>query len=163
MKKTAFRQTLQIDTPYYRDRIGESFNVKHSISDPSHTFQSKTVTNARGRYGVYYLKPKGKELDSKKIQHVRKVTQDYDNRPILRLTEQRDMYGGWMKEDKINPLEKYRLTKEANKEYFKEARSATSLEERVKINMKHTDRENHPERLERGPFKAYNKFKADHP
>ena len=46
-------------------------------------------------------------MDSKKIQHVRKVTQDYDNRPILRLTEQRDLYGGDLPEDRVTPLEKY--------------------------------------------------------
>jgi len=37
MYRTTFRNTLQADTPYYRDKM-QPFNVKHGIIDPSHTF-----------------------------------------------------------------------------------------------------------------------------
>ena len=93
---------------------------------------------------------------------MRKVTTDYAGTPVLRLTEPRDHCGGFDPET-VDPLEKYRLTKLANKEYFDEARSATSLEERVQISVKHTRKEKHPEIHLRGPFKALHKFKSDNP
>jgi len=37
MFKSTFRQTLQEDTPFYRDKM-QPFNVKHALVDPSHTF-----------------------------------------------------------------------------------------------------------------------------
>jgi len=76
------------------------------------------------------------------------------------LTEPRDACGG-VEPETVDPLEKYRLTKLANKQYFDEARSATTLEERVQISVKHTIKEKHPEKYLRGPFKAYDKFKAE--
>jgi len=37
MFKSTFRQTLQEDTPFYRDKM-QPFNVKHALVDPSHAF-----------------------------------------------------------------------------------------------------------------------------
>jgi len=76
------------------------------------------------------------------------------------LTEARDACGG-VEPQTVDPLEKYRLTKLANKEYFDEAKSATTLEERVKISVKHTIKDKHPEMHLRGPFKAYDQFKSE--
>jgi hypothetical protein len=37
MFKSTFRNTLQEDTPFFRDKM-EPYNVKHGLVDPSHTF-----------------------------------------------------------------------------------------------------------------------------
>lgn len=86
---------------------------------------------------------------------------DYDNRPVVRLTEQRDLYKGELPEDRVTPLEKYKHMKDANKEYFNEVRSATSLEDRVRISIKHSDTKKDPTEFIRGPFKAFNQFKKE--
>ena len=36
--QTIFRNTLQMDTPYYRDSKRGPFNMKHALVDPTHTF-----------------------------------------------------------------------------------------------------------------------------
>lgn len=37
MFRTTFRQTMQDDAPFYRDKL-QPYNVKHGLVDPSHTF-----------------------------------------------------------------------------------------------------------------------------
>ena len=37
MYRTTFRNTMQSDTPFYKDKL-EPANVKHALVDPSHTF-----------------------------------------------------------------------------------------------------------------------------
>ena len=159
MANTAFRSTQQTDTPYFRDRVGEPYNMKHALVDPSHTFQDKTVTNSRGKYNVFYLKKKA-EKDSKKLAHERRVTYDMKGNVLLRLSERRDSFGG-VDPDHVDPLENFKKVKQANKNYFEEANRAESLEDRVRISAKHTSKERHPETFERGPFKAYNNFQDD--
>ena len=48
--KTAFRTTMQTDTPYYRDRVAEPFNVEHALIDPSHTFFDKKISHKRNMF-----------------------------------------------------------------------------------------------------------------
>ena len=58
--------------------------------------------------------------------------------------------------NKIKQVKKtFIISSKANKKYFDEAKSATSLEDRVNISIRHTHRERHPEIHKRGAFKAY--------
>jgi len=57
---------------------------------------------------MYSLKPPGREKNTKKLQHCRRVTYDHLGSPVIRLQERRDVFG---KDDRINPLEKYSKTK----------------------------------------------------
>lgn len=134
---TVFRETLQTDTPYYRDRVGEAQSLKHALVDPSHTFLDPRVPKLRPRYNVTTLKG-DKEKDSKKLQHERRVTYDFRGTPVLRLAEERDRSGGI--EETVAPLENYRRTKEANKVFFDEMARAGSLEERMRVSHKYHSR-----------------------
>jgi hypothetical protein len=84
--------------------------LKHALVDASHTFYDKQITGARKKYGVFSLKPKGIEKDSKRLHHERRVTQDFRGHNLVRLTESRD-YNGGVDPNEVDPIVKYQATK----------------------------------------------------
>lgn len=51
MFRTTFRNTMQDDTPFYRDKL-EPYNVKHALVDPSHTFNLPLYNKARKNHNL---------------------------------------------------------------------------------------------------------------
>ena len=95
------------------------------------------------------------------MQHDGRVTYDFQNRPIPRLLESRDINRNMRTDEETksqNPLNKFLKIKQANTNYFKEADKASTFSKRVKVSIKHTKKENHPETHKRGALRAYEKF-----
>lgn len=46
MYRTTFRNTMQDDTPFYKDKL-EPVNIKHALVDPSHTFNQPLYHKTR--------------------------------------------------------------------------------------------------------------------
>lgn len=93
MYRTTFRNTLQSDTPYYRDKM-QPFNVKHGIIDPSHTFSQPLYHKSKKTMDLMaYDWKHGQDKDVRRLQHERRETVDYSDSKVLRLPESRDYYG----------------------------------------------------------------------
>ena len=82
----------------------------------------------------YNYKPKDKEKDSRKLQHERRVTYDYNGTAIIRLQERRDVF----KEEnddkgKSTPLENYYKKKCDNAEIYEQIEMASTLKDKLSL------------------------------
>lgn len=93
MFRTTFRNTMQEDCPYYKDKMAP-FNVKHALVDPSHTFSHPLYHKTRKDLNLLgYDHKNGLDRTVRDLQYVRRETIDYNSSNILRLPERRDYIG----------------------------------------------------------------------
>lgn len=112
--RSTHRQTLQNDTPYYRELLAP-FNVKHALVDPSHTFTQPKWHKMKRDKNLMAYDLKGKQRDTREQQSYRRETIDFTSDNILRLPEQRDYWGG----PAPDPVDTYYKAKQDNKKFFR--------------------------------------------
>lgn len=114
MYRTTFRNTMQDDTPFYRNKL-EPFNVKHALVDPSHTFNQPLYHKTRKDTNLLgYDKKDGGDKTMRHLQHTRRETVDYTSDNILRLPEKRDYIG-----EENDPVTEYYRKRDENKKFFR--------------------------------------------
>lgn len=111
-EKSPFRNTMQFDTPYYRDKADVA-NVGHALVDPSHTFHPNRYTKKRRNFKVYSFKKS--EPNTERLTAKRRVTYNIDGKPIIRLCDQVNDHPS-MKE--FTPMDDYRMTQKTNRDLF---------------------------------------------
>lgn len=123
--RTTFRNTMQEDTPYYRNKL-EPFNVKHALVDPSHTFNYPLNHKSRKDVDLlgYDLKY-GADKTVRQLQHERRETIDYNSSNIVRLPERRDYIG-----EEQDPVAEYYKKRNENRKFFR-----LRSEEKVDLNQ----------------------------
>ena len=114
MFRTTFRNTMQGDTPFYRDKL-EPYNVKHALVDPSHTFNQPLYHSTRKNLNLLgYDSKNGMDKTVRQIQHERRETVDFSGKNIMRLPERRDYIG-----EESDPVVEYYRKRDANKKFFR--------------------------------------------
>ena len=114
MFRTTFRNTMQEDCPYYKDKL-QPFNVKHALVDPSHTFNHPLYHKTRKDLDLLgYDQKLGADKTVRELQYVRRETIDYNSSNILRLPERRDYIG-----EETDPVTEYSKKRDANRKFFK--------------------------------------------
>ena len=78
------RNTLQADTPYYRDHF-DAYNARHALVDPSHTFSYDPKNKINRDYRNYTMKPNDKPV--RKLTDMRRETVDPQAKNIIRLKD----------------------------------------------------------------------------
>lgn len=113
INKSVFRNTMQMDTPYYRDHQ-EAVNIKHALVDPSHTF----VANRPSTKDFTLITKKQNELNSKELQRIRRVTYDPKGQPIIRLNDISSH------NHTVDPLSDYKNVRTSNQHFFRQISKA---------------------------------------
>ena len=105
---------MQADSPFYRGALSP-VNAKHGMVDPSHTLMNPADDKEHKDMNfTSYDWKRDRDRSCRELQRTRRETFNIHGNLVLRLPERRDYFKG----EEIDPVQKYQMTKTANKTFF---------------------------------------------